>query len=85
MRIKSELSVLKVYVISLEEELQIISVDTLLSRKWNINSLFLKCELHMMTSFQRVQYGEGKKSNLIVEKPDKTLLQLWDQGQYEQS
>ena len=61
LRVKSKLSVLKAYdAISCEEEPQIISVDTFLSRS-GMYSLFLKSGLHMVTSFQRVQHEEGER------------------------
>lgn len=46
------------------------------------NSLFLKCELGIVTFFQRVQYGKGRKSN-FREKYDK-LSQPGSKGQYQQ-
>ena len=40
------------------------------------NSLLLTCRLHIMTSFQRVQYRKRRKkqSKFTVEKPDKHYL-----------
>lgn len=38
------------------------------------NFPLLKCSLHMVTSFQRVYYGNERKSNFMVEKSKKHYL-----------
>ena len=69
---KSKLSVLKAYdAISCEEEPQIISVDTFLSRS-GMYSLFLKSDLHMVTSFQRVQHEKGRGGKVTLQWQDLT-------------
>lgn len=56
-------------------EFQKIHVDNIYFRKVEHNFLLFKCELHMVTSFQRVQYEKGvKKNNVMVETPDKHYL-----------
>ena len=48
--------------ISHEEEFQIVGIDNSTFREVECNSLFLKSELHVVTSFQKIQqYGEGEK------------------------
>lgn len=57
------------------EKCHIIYIATLKSRKWGINFLVLSWKLHIMTSFQRVQYGKGKEQdNFPVEEPGKHSL-----------
>jgi len=43
-------------------EFQIIDIGNSALREVECNSLFLKTELHIVTSFQKIQqYGEGEK------------------------
>lgn len=48
--------------ISDAEEFQIVDIGNLALREVECNSLFLKSELHVVTSFQKIQqYGEEEK------------------------
>ena len=55
--------------ISHAEEFQAIDLGNCALKEVEYNSLFLKNELHMMTSFQKKynNMGKEKKSNLTVE------------------
>lgn len=71
--------------ISLAEVFQIIYVDTLLLRSEMYNSLLLKCELCIVTFFQRVQYGEGRREGVILHREIwQTLCQPGHRGQHQQ-
>lgn len=49
-------------------------------------ALLLKYVWHTVISFQKVQYGKrGQKSNLTVEKPDKSYFKAGNQGQHQLS
>ena len=43
------------------EEFQVIDIGNSAFREVECKSLFLKSELQIVTSFQKIQYGEGEK------------------------
>lgn len=57
------------------QKTQIIYVENITLKKTGTKQTSsLNCGLHIVISFQRVQYGKGDKSNFSVEKPNQHYL-----------